>query len=139
MSCGGETTTTEPDGSAGAPFILKQGRNFDLVVTVRSRAGGPTVDLLTPARTGRAQLRRQPGDLGTPVATFSVTIRTPQTGSDRGRADVHLDADVSEATADPLIAPGLYVADVEFVNDVDAGDVLATDVFYIRVLPEVTV
>ena len=138
MSCSPEPTAA-PDGTAASPFALKQGRNFDLVVTVRSRAGGPTVDLLSPARTGRAQLRRQAGELGTPVATFAVSIRTPQTGSDRGRADIHLDADVSEATADPLIAPGLYVADVEFVNDLNAGDVLATDVFYIRVLPEVTV
>jgi len=138
MACGNETASTDPNGSADAPFILKQGRNFGLVVTVREREDGPTIDLLSPSRTGRAQLRRQAGEAGTPVATFVVTIRSPQTGSDRGRADVTLDASTSAATASPVIAPGLYVADVEFANDSDAGDVLATDVFHIRVVPEVT-
>ena len=138
MACGSTTTNTDPDGSADAPFILKQGRNFALVVTARARPGGPTVDLLSPARTGRAQLRSQASDVGTPIATLTVTIRSPQTGADRGRADVTLDASTSEATATTVIAPGLYVADVEFVNDSDAGDVLATDVFHVRVVPEVT-
>lgn len=138
MTCGGETANTNPNGSADAPFILKQGRSFGLVVTAREREDGPTVDLLSPARTGRAQLRKQAGEVGTPVATFTVAIRNPQTGSDRGRADVTLNASVSAATASPVITPGLYMADVEFANDGDAGDVLATDVFHIRVVPEVT-
>ena len=139
MSCGTNTNTNVlQDGTAEYPFILKQGRSFDIVAVARAREGGPTTDLLVPARTPRGQLRRQVADLGTPVATFEVTIRDPQTGSDRGRADVNLGADVSAATADPLIAVGDYVADVEFENDADAGDVLATDVFYIRVVGEVT-
>lgn len=136
MTCGTTTPPATPDGSAAAPFILKKGRTFLLVTTVT--LNGSTVDLLSPARTGRAQLRRLPTDLGTPVATFTVTIRNPQTGSSRGRADVRLGADVSATGAAPAIVPGDYVMDVEFVNDVDASDVIASDVMHVRVVPEVT-
>jgi len=36
------------------------------------------------------------------------------------------------------VPPGVYVADVEFVATADPGDVLASDVFYVRVIGEVT-
>lgn len=132
MSCGTATSTsTEPDGSLSNPFVIKQGRTFSLVLTVTRN--GSTVDL--SGRTGRAQLRAQVDSLGTPIATFEVTIRTPQTGSNRGKVDVTLGATV---TAAPQIAPGRYYFDVELALDADDDDVIATGVYVATVTPEVT-
>ena len=128
------SATTERDGSQDAPYLLKQGRTFALVVCVRRN--GSAVDLSSPARTGRSQLRKLASDIGPAVAAFSVTIRNQTT--DRGKADVTLGATASQATNNPPIAPGLYQADVEFVNDGDPDDVLASDVFFVEVTPEVT-
>lgn len=128
---GGPGTGTESD-----PFILKQGRTFGLVVTVKD--AGAAVDLLTPPRTGRSELRNTAENVGPPLATFVVTIRSPQTGADKGKADVSLGATVSESGANPAVPPGLYVSDVEFVNTGDDDDVLSSDVFFVRVVAEVT-
>lgn len=134
MTCGTSSQTPEtPDGSSAAPFILKKGRWFGVLVTVRTSTGA-TQDLTD--YTGRAQMRRLVADVGTPVATFTVTKRNQTLY--RGKADVTLGADVSETGADPEIPVGDYVADVEFENDADPGDVIASDVFYVRVTGEVT-
>lgn len=124
-----------PAGLPNAPFVLKQGRTFRLVVTAFDR-NGSRVDLDNPARTGRAQLRKQATDLGLPVATLSVAIRDQTIY--KGKADVTLGATVSAATANPVILTGVYVLDVEFVNDVDPDDVIASDVVYVQVVAEVT-
>lgn len=127
-----------PDGSIGNPFVLRQGKTFRIVANVqRENDFGELVqvDLSTPARTGRAQLRSTIDSLGAPIATLTITNRTPQTGSNRGLADVTLGATVSQA---PQILAGQYVLDVEFVNDADADDVIGSAVHHVRVDPEVT-
>lgn len=134
MTCGTSSQTPEkPDGSAEAPYPLKKGRWFGLLVTVRTSTG-VTQDLTD--YTGRAQMRRLVADVGAPVATFTVTNRNQSLY--RGKADLTLGADVSETGADPEIPVGDYVADVEFENNADPSDVIASDVFYVRVTGEVT-
>lgn len=128
--------STERNGTLEAPFLLKQGRTFLLVVTVQR--DGALVDLSSPARTGRGQMRASAADTGTPVASFDVSIRDPQTGTDKGKADVSLGATVSAATAVPAVPVGVYQVDVEFENDTDPDDVIASDVFYVEVVAEVT-
>lgn len=121
-------------GTLADPFILVKGGNFsfrwDLV-----DADGAAVSLA--GYTGRAEMRPSAAHTGTPTATFTVTTD----GGVTGRASVSLDAAASETGASPEIAPGLYVCDVEYVNDGDATDVLkgmtATPI-YIRVVGEVT-
>lgn len=131
MSCCGNPSATLPRGSAANPFIVKQGTTFEF--TLRFYRNGTSRDL--SERTGRAQLRVNSSLLGEPVATFDVTIREPQTGSDRGKVDVRLGATV---TAYPQMQSGDYVFDVELVSDDDPDDVISTDIFYLRLMPEVT-
>lgn len=131
MSCCGSSNSSAPLGSAGNPFIVRQGSTFEF--TLRFFRNGSPRDLSD--RTGTAHLRASPALAGSALAEFDVTIRDPQTGSGRGRVDVRLGATV---TAYPQIAAGDYVFDVELTLDSDDDDVIATDTFYLRLLPEVT-
>jgi hypothetical protein len=131
MSCCGNPATSLPRGTAANPFIVKQGSTFEF--TLRFYRNGTSRDLSD--RTGQAQLRQNSSLLGTPIASFDVTIREPQTGSDRGKVDVRLGATV---TAYPQMQPGDYLFDVELVADDDPDDVIGTDIFYLRLMPEVT-
>ena len=131
MSCCGSPNSDAAQGSASNPFVVRQGSTFEF--TLRFFRNGSPRDLSD--RTGTAHLRASPGLGGTALAEFDVTIRDPQTGSGRGRVDVRLGATV---TAYPQIAAGDYVFDVELTLDADPDDVIATDTFYLRLLPEVT-
>ena len=131
MSCCGSPNSDAAQGSASNPFVVRQGSTFEF--TLRFFRNGSPRDLSD--RTGSAHLRASPGRGGNPLAEFDVSIRDPQTGSGRGRVDVRLGATV---TAYPQIAAGDYVFDVELTLDADPDDVIATDTFYLRLLPEVT-
>lgn len=132
MTCGTSTTTTgEPDGSDANPFIAKQGRTFKLRATARDLETGNTIDLTNPQRTGRSHMRRYPTATGPPDAILSVALLDQTTK--RGQADVTLGA---TAVAD--LIPGQYSLDVEFENDIDPNDVIATDVARVLVTLEIT-
>lgn len=131
MSCCGTSDSSAPRGSASNPFVVRQGSTFEF--TLRFFRNGSARDL--SGRTGSGHLRSSPARSGTPLAEFEVTIRDPQTGSGRGRVDVRLGA---TTTAYPQIQAGDYVFDIELVDDADDDDVIATDLMYLRLLPEVT-
>ena len=135
------TTTSETQlgtGTQADPFILKKGKNFGILTTVKN-TNGSGFDLTN--YTGRAQMRRLATDTGPPVATFTVTNRNQTT--ERGKADITLPPTTSQTGGngvDPDIAPGEYVADVEFEETAgpDPDDVVGSAVFHVRVLAEVT-
>ena len=131
MSCCSSADSDAPLGSVSNPFVVRQGATFEF--TLRFFRNGAARDLSD--RTGTAHLRASAGVAGTALAEFEVTVRDPQTGSGRGRVDVRLGATV---TAYPQIAAGDYVFDVELTLDADEDDVIATDTFYLRLMPEVT-
>lgn len=107
---------------------MRQGKNFAFNGAIKTKLGA-FVSLT--GYTGRAQLRRIATDIGTPVATFVVTVVNPV--GPRPQFTVSLGA-----TGTAAIQPGTYVFDVEFVNDLDADDVLFGGEGQILVTPEVT-
>lgn len=133
MSCA-PTSTVVPDGSGNAPFVIKKGRRFEMVITFLRK--GIAVDLDAPARTGRSHLRRLASDIGTPLAVLTVTKQNQVTG--RGKADVVLGATATQTGAAPDIGTGRYVLDVEFENDADPDDVIASDLIHVEVTGEAT-
>lgn len=127
-ACTTLAASSAADGSAKNPYVLTTGITFNLVNRIK-RADGSPFDLNSPSRTGRAEMRVHNVDVGTPVATFTVTNSVTETG----RADVELGATASEN-----IAESLYVFDVEYENDIDATDVIPGGGGFIRVVVGVT-
>lgn len=122
------TTTTAQKGTRENPFILRQGNKFSLKVAVKKADLG-AFDLTNYA--GRSHMRLSGADPDPPVATFTVSILSATAGT----AEVTLGATLSEH---PLIAPDLYVFDIEFANTGDLDDVVHGGSGFIRVLQEVT-
>jgi hypothetical protein len=121
------TTSTAANGSAQNPFVLTKGLTFTVITRVNRADGLGAFDLT--GYTGRAQMRKLVSDIGTPVATFTVTNSATVTG----RADA-----VIGATESPAIPTGTYVFDIEFENDLDADDVIFGGRGYITVIDGVT-
>jgi hypothetical protein len=123
-------TSKKRTGTKNSPFFMKKGLTFSLNLVVTTD-GAPT-NLDSPARTGRSHLRRS-GDqfIGTAVASATMTVTI--TNGPRGKATVSLGASLTAG-----LNPGLYVADVEFENDIDAEDVIGSNIFYVEVGEEAT-
>lgn len=132
MGCGATTAADAADGSAASPLVLWMGKTFVFVVTLTDKSTGRRVDL--SLYQGRSQMRRSTADNGVPVATLTVTtLNAP-----RGIAEVRLGATASRTGAQPPIAPGRYVLDVEFERINDPDDVLFGGFFHVEVRGEVT-
>ena len=124
------TTDDTSDGSANNPFILKKGITFNIVNRVEKPVGTP---FNLTGWTGRAELRRQNTDVGTPVATFTVTIHPTQTG----RADARIGA-VQSATNTALKNGELYVFDIEYEHPTDPEEVISGGEAFVQVREGVT-
>lgn len=126
-------TTTKPvedypKGSAENPWVFVTGIRWPLITRVRRADGSP---FSLTGKTGRSEIRRNPEDAGPPVATWTVTNHP----TEAGRADLSIGATVTA-----LIAPGKYVFDVEFEDDLDPDDVVkgSDGIQYMIVRPGVT-
>lgn len=133
MTCSSTSTQNRwGTGTQQDPFILRRGKNFRVRTTLTNPQTGGRVNLT--GYTGRAQLRRLATDVGPPIATFVVTNVSPGT---LGQADITLSGGAS-AVLQVSMPPGIYVMDVEFVNDLDADDVVFGGESWVRVAEEVT-
>lgn len=130
-ACSTLNPTDTPKGSAENPFSMTQGISFKIKNTVLKSLtdGGGPFDLT--GYTGRSQMRIDPLDRGTPIADFTVTI----TSATEGKAEITLAASLSVN-----FEPGLYVFDIEYVEDADPTNVISgtNEVLYIQVSPAVT-
>lgn len=134
MTCASDSTQNQwGAGTQRDPFILRRGNNFRVRTTMNNPQTGGRVDLT--GRTGRAQLRRLATDQGPAVATFVVTTVSPAT---LGQADITLSGGASTLIPGTTMPPGLYVMDIEFVNDLDAADVIFGGEAWVRVVEGVT-
>lgn len=126
MSC--TSSSSARDGSKHSPYIMRQGKLFEL--EVKFVRNGRSVNLNSPVRTGRSQMRptgEENTTSGLPTSTLTVTV----TDAARGLVLVSLGA---TTTADVPI--GVYVCDVEMedTGSPDPDDVIGGDPFYIEVI-----
>lgn len=117
-------------GSAANPFILKRGITFTVVSRV-SKVDGSPFDLT--GYTPRGELRKQRTDVGTPVATFVVTLHATETG----RADAVIGAAASGSNAS-LVDGETYIFDIEFEHPTDPEQVVSGGEGFVRVVDGVT-
>lgn len=132
-ACGTLNSSESTKGSASNPFSATKGITFRLKNSIFKSVqdGGGPFDLT--GFTGRAQMRQDPEGVGTPVADFIVNVLAPATS---GCAEVILLPSVSTP-----IAPGLYVFDVEYVDGLDAENIISGTngiAQHIQIVPGVT-
>lgn len=124
------TPDDQPKGSAQNPFVLKKGITFTIISRVKKPDGSPfDISTYTP----RAELRKQRTDVGTPVATFTVTLHPTETG----RADAEIGAAASEANAN-LVNGDTYIFDIEYEHPTDPQQVVPGGEGYVLVVDGVT-
>jgi len=127
MNCGASEINGPGSGSSADPYIVWVGRNWGIRARLRDRRTGNSENLT--GYTGTATLRRSSADEGVPPATATVTVITAASG----RYEVTLAADDLVG-----IAPGRYVMDAVFENDVDDTDRHFAGFFHLLLIRSVT-
>lgn len=115
-------------GDASNPALLRKGGNFAQYITLTD-AEGTAVSLT--GRTARAELR-------TPTGTLAATMVATVHPTTAGRVDVTLAGGESETGGAQELAVGMYRFDVECPLTADADDIEKSDIYYVRVLDEIT-